>query len=98
VNIGYEENQASVAVRPCFERSRAQSFSKLRRQHANANFFNDVPDPFDVAFPAHGDTSYIATSSHALDAADFLPVTAVDGGAFYLVAADKSFSICHRGL
>ena len=29
------------------------------------NFFNDVPDPFDVVFPAHGDTSYSYKPSRA---------------------------------
>src|SRR5450759_3780376 len=53
VNIGHKKNLASIAIGPCFERSRAQSAGELRRQHAHADLFDDVPDAVDVVFFAH---------------------------------------------
>ena len=62
VDIGHEKNQASIAVGPCLERSRTQSTDELRRQHAHADLFDDVPDAVDVVFLAHV-KQYIAATS-----------------------------------
>jgi hypothetical protein len=64
VNISHEINKPSIAVGPCFERPRTQSADELRRQHAHAYRFDDVPDPVDVVFLAHMQL-YMAVSSDA---------------------------------
>jgi len=47
-NIGDEPDQAGVAFRPCLQRPGPQAARELRRQHRDADFSDDVPDPVEV--------------------------------------------------
>jgi hypothetical protein len=55
VDVGHGKDQACFPVGPRLERSRPQSPGGLRRQHADADPFYDVPDAVAVALLAHVD-------------------------------------------
>jgi hypothetical protein len=55
VDVGHGKDQACFPVGPRLERSRPQSPGGLRRQHADADPFYDVPDALAVALLAHVD-------------------------------------------
>jgi len=55
VDVGHGKDQACFPVGPRLERSRPQPPGGLRRQHADADPFYDVPDALAVALLAHVD-------------------------------------------
>jgi hypothetical protein len=59
-NISNEPHQAGVAFRPRLQRPGAQAARKLRRQHRDAYFLDDVPDSVDIVFVlfVHGQSTW----------------------------------------
>ena len=53
VRVRYGEDQPVFTIGPWLHRSRPQSARALRRQHAHADVFNDVPDAVNAALFAH---------------------------------------------
>src|SRR6185437_11706451 len=47
-DVGHEKNQASITVGSCLDRPRTQSTGEARGQHADANLFDNVPDPTEI--------------------------------------------------
>ena|SRR6266699_5236160 len=53
VRVRYGEDQPVFTIGPWLHPSRPQSARALRRRHAHADVFNDVPDAVNAALFAH---------------------------------------------
>src|SRR5262249_20311700 len=60
VDVRHGKDQARFAVGPGLNRSRPQSPGRLRRQHAYADLFDDVPDEVALVSLAHADRACIS--------------------------------------
>src|SRR5215472_5990849 len=65
VDVRHGKDQAHFAVGPGLDRSRPQSPGGLRRQHAYADLFDDVPDAVAVVLLAHVDGPCISAPTCA---------------------------------
>jgi hypothetical protein len=47
VNIRYKQESIGPAIRPCFEGPSAQAILETRREHADPNVLDDLPNAID---------------------------------------------------
>src|SRR5262249_18747907 len=60
VHVRDGKDQACFPIGPCLDGSRAQSPGCLRRQHARADVFDDIPDALAATLLAHVDAPFVS--------------------------------------
>src|SRR5262249_54926041 len=60
VDVRDGKDQACFPIGPCLDGSRAQSPGGLRRQHAHADVFDDIPDALAATLLAHVDAPFVS--------------------------------------